>query len=399
MKIRKVKKTVTFPSGFWASGISCGIKKSGKKDMALLAAEKECQAVGMFTTSVLKAAPLKVSQLHLGKSIKKRAVLVTSGNANCATGKRGVQDSIEETKCVSALLGCRKEDVLVLSTGRIGQYLPMEKIRKGIPEAVRQLSSDGGEDFSKAILTTDTFVKMTAYLVGTKNRGYALAGTAKGAGMIRPDMATMLAFVTTDLPISRSLMKSALKEAVQSSFNRITIDGCMSTNDTVFLLSSGRAKHHYVKDKGRDYTVFLNVLKKACRELAEMIILDGEGMTKVIEISVKGAQSHADARKAAEAVGNSNLFKTAVYGRSPNWGRIFASLGSSKIKVAESRLSIKLCGLTFMKKGEPVFIKRSLQKEFKKKRIPVEVDLGMGKFGYRITTVDLTPEYIRINEG
>ena len=399
MKNKKIKGTITLPAGFSASGIASGIKKK-KKDMALLTASKGSVAAAVFTTNHLPAAPLKVSKEHLKKTNKLRSILITSGGANCATGKKGIKNAREEAELVAKVIGCKKEQVVVLSTGKIGIFLPMDKIKKGITQAANALGAKGGKDFSEAILTTDTFPKNSVYKVISGSKSYTIAGTAKGAGMIDPSMATMLGFITTDIQISASLLNEALKEAVSRSFNRINVDGCMSTNDTVIAIASGKSDAPAITKKGKGFQAFCKALESVCRDLSEMIVCDGEGMTKIIDIMVFRAENEIQAKNVAEKIDNSLLFKTAVYGESANWGRIFSSIGSAKANIREEKLVIKMCGLKVMKNGEPVrFSKSQLKKKIKKKNISVWVDLGLGKGEYSCKTVDLTPQYIRINKG
>ena len=384
--------------GFSACGISGGIKAGNKKDMALLEAEKGTVAVGVFTDNKLPAAFIKVDKEHL-KHGSFRGVLVTSGVANAGTGKKGIKDTVEEARLVSEHLGCGSSEILVLATGRIGLFLPMDKIKKGIPLAVKKLSRSGGKDFSRGIMTTDTFPKMTAYSVKTGNKSFRIAGTVKGAGMIMPSMATMLAFVTTDAAVPPALMKKALKEAVDASFNRISVDGCMSTNDTVLLMSSGKADFPPVTG-GKNYRAFCDALKKVCCELSDMIVEDGEGMSKIIDITVKKAASFADAKNIAASIANNALFKCAIFGQTANWGRVFAAVGAANARVSESRLSIAMCGQRVLENGEPAgYSKKRMMNDIKKKTIPVVVDMGLGKGEYRIKTVDLTKEYVEINKG
>ncbi|MCK5708464.1 MAG: bifunctional glutamate N-acetyltransferase/amino-acid acetyltransferase ArgJ [Candidatus Aureabacteria bacterium] len=399
MNIRNVKKHITYPKGFKASGLACGIKKNKNKDLGLLIADKKSIACAVFTKNKFPAPPLKVCKEHL-KNSSFRGVIVTSGIANAGTGKEGFIQSKKETAFVADAVGCKKENILVLATGKIGHLLPLDKIKASIPKAVSSLSLKGGKDFSDAILTTDTFPKTTAYSVGTSNKGFKIAGTVKGAGMIEPDMATMLGFITTDADISLTLMKQALKQAVDYTFNRISVDGCISTNDTVLIASSKQASYPAIKKKGKAYNAFCDALARVCRDLAWMIILDGEGMNKIIEVEVKNASSQKDAKNIAKKIANSNLFKTAMYGESPNWGRIFAAAGATNANIKEDLFSINLCGINVMKKGKPVdFSKSKMNKSIKKKIINVSVDLGIGKEGYSLLTNDLSPKYISINKG
>jgi len=366
------------PLGFKASALSCGIKRSGKPDLALIFSETPAHAAGVFTNNKLFAAPIRVSKAHLKKSGTACAIIVNSGNANSFTGRGGFKDAEKEALYLSKALGIEAKDVLVASTGIIGKRLALDKIKNAIPRLIKALSKAGMYKAARAIMTTDTFAKMASNRLSISGKEVIITGITKGAGMIAPDMATMLCFIITDANIAQRALKAALKEAVDRSFNCITIDGCMSTNDTVLILANGRAANPLIDIGSKSYYAFSSALSALCLSLAKMMVKDGEGATKFIEIRVKGALNNAQAKKAALAIANSSLFKTAIYGENPNWGRIVSAIGSSGVKVKEEDLKVKSSSL-------------------KKKDIYVEADLNIGKGETVVYTSDLTPEYIKIN--
>jgi len=373
----KIYKKTILPLGFMASGISCGIKKSGKPDLALFATKAPAKASGMFTTNKILAAPVILCKNILKKNKAFNAIVVNSGNANCFTGLKGLRDAQDTAVLLAKALGTKKERVLVSSTGIIGKKLPLDKIKHGIPELIDKLSCKGGKAASKAIMTTDTFPKEVTVKFLIKGKPVSICAVAKGAGMISPDMATLLVFILTDANISQGALNRALKESVNNSFNSITIDGCMSTNDSVIILANGMACNNKI-NKGAGFDIFKKALSIASLELAKMIVRDGEGATKFIQIKVSEAKDLKQAKTAALAIANSNLFKTAVYGKNPNFGRIAAAVGASKVDVSEKSLKIKVSSLI-------------------KKNVFVDVSLGRGNSSSVVYTSDLTPEYIKIN--
>lgn len=373
----KIYKKAILPCGFKASGVSCGIKKSGKLDLALLYSSLPAKAAGLFTVNKIPAAPVILCRNFLGKGGLFRAIIVNSGNANCFNGKKGLEDSLTTVSILAKRLGVKKENLLVASTGIIGKRLPLAKIKYALPELVRKLSCKGIKEASEAIMTTDTFLKGVTARVNIAGKPVTICGIAKGAGMISPDMATLLVFILTDFDLSRPLLRNALKEAVDGSFNCITVDGCMSTNDSVILLANGAASGKRPSGK-EGLKLFSKALNLLSLELAKMIVKDAEGATKFIEIKVAGAKDFNQARRAALSIANSSLFKTAVYGENPNFGRIAAAVGASGVKASEKHLEIKVSPL-------------------RKKDITVNVALGAGKANAVVYTSDLTPEYIKIN--
>ncbi|MDH3975874.1 MAG: bifunctional glutamate N-acetyltransferase/amino-acid acetyltransferase ArgJ [Deltaproteobacteria bacterium] len=383
-------------SGFKFSGISAGIKGEGKKDLALIVSDKPLSAAAVFTTSKVKAAPVILDQERIKKGIA-RAVIVNSGNANACTGEQGLEDAKSTAGSVAKSLGISEEDVLLSSTGVIGQRLPVNKIESAVPELVSSLG-EGGETFAEAIMTTDSFPKMHSVTDVIAGKEVTVAGVAKGAGMISPDMATMLAYVMTDADIDSGMLSHALKVATDVSFNCITVDGDMSTNDTVIALASGESGIEIVEGEV-GHLKFLSMMEEVMVELARMIVKDGEGATKLIEVVVRGADRREDARKAAVKIANSPLVKTAFYGEDANWGRIAGALGGSGIVLDESRLDIYFDNVQIVKGG--LFTGEEAEKKatqaMKKDEFSLLIDINLGPHESRIWTCDLTHDYIRIN--
>ena len=333
MKIEIIKdKGVTYPDGFLSAGINCGIKEN-EFDLGILICESDCITSAVFTTNKIKAAPVKVSIESMKRSFIKRGVIVNSGNANCATGSKGISDAIDMVKEASRVFSISEDKILVCSTGVIGVYLPIEKILAGIPKLREKLKRED-VDFSKAIMTTDRFPKRVAARLDDV---FKIGACAKGAGMIHPKMATMLAFITVDVEIEKDALDEFLKEAVNKSFNRISVDGDTSTNDTVMIFSKiGK------KLDSKYYPEFREALTQVCMELARMMVADGEGATKVAKVVVKGAINDKDAETIARSIANSLLFKTALFGEDPNWGRIIAAIGYSGGEAIEELIDIYL---------------------------------------------------------
>ncbi|MFA5361960.1 MAG: bifunctional glutamate N-acetyltransferase/amino-acid acetyltransferase ArgJ [Candidatus Omnitrophota bacterium] len=373
----KIIKKAILPKGFKANGSASGIKKSGKLDLALIYTDVPAIAAGKFTCNKVQAAPLKVNKLHLKKNKLFRAILANSGNANCFTGRQGFPDAVRSAAVLGRALGVKKEAILVASTGIIGKRLPIGMIEKAVPGLVRGLSAQGIAKAQKAIMTTDVFAKEVTAVFDAGGVPVTVCGIAKGAGMIAPHMATMLCFVMTDALISPGALRTALDGAVEDSFNCITVDGCMSTNDNVIVLANGAAGNPCIRT-GSHGAPFFKALRAVCLELAMMMVRDGEGATKFIRITVRQGRTAKESRQVALAIANSNLFKTAVYGENPNFGRIVAAAGASGIEVNEEDLRVKLGPLN-------------------RRDIEVDVSLGRGRAGATVYTSDLTPEYIKIN--
>jgi glutamate N-acetyltransferase/amino-acid N-acetyltransferase len=393
-KLRKIDGGVCAPKGFVASAASAGIKYPAgtRDDMALVASLTPCMAAATFTTNKVKAAPVLVSAEHL-KSKAARAVILNSGNANACTGPAGVADSKATATAIAVALGAKPEEILVCSTGRIGVPLPIEKMVAKTQELVAKLDPKSSNAAAKAIMTSDTVSKEAAREFVSGGRKFRVGGLAKGAGMIDPNMATMLCVVTTDAALTRAELRSMLRLSVERSFNRITIDGDMSTNDTVILLSSGAQGRPELED-------FQAALDAVTLDLAMKIVLDGEGVSRFIEVQVRGAESVKDARLAAEAIANSTLTKCAWAGGDPNWGRILDAVGYSGAAMDPDTTDIDYDKVPAVRGGMPAktpFAK--LQAVAAKKAFKVTVDLHVGSASYTVFTTDLTEEYVKLNLG
>ena len=401
MKVKKfsiVKQgSVTTPLGFVSCGISAGIKKQRKSDLALIVSEVSALAAGTFTTNQVKAAPVRVSREHL-KAENARAILANSGNANACTGVQGIGDAKEMTNLAAMMLGCRETEVFICSTGRIGRLLPMEKVRRGISRAVKSLNREGGHTTAKAIMTSDSVEKELAVRFKIGNKTIHIGGCAKGAGMIDPNMATMLAFITTDAAIDRKTLTRCLHNAVEQSFNRICVDGDMSTNDTVLILANGLAKNPMLKSYHPELDLFQSALNFVTRELAKKIVLDGEGVTKFVTIAVKGAANAREAKAVADAISHSCLVKTAWAGSDPNWGRLMAALGYSSAKIREELVDIYYDGLLVVRNGKQTnFPTAKLKRIVSKPSFQITIHLHLGEAEHMIYTSDLTEAYVQLN--
>jgi len=373
----KIYKKAILPKGFKASGISCGIKKSGKLDLALFYSNLPAHAACLFTINKIPAAPVILCKSLLKKNNVFKAIIANSGNANCFNGTNGLKDAQATAMALAKTLDIKKESILVSSTGIIGRRLPVEKIKSGLLNLVRNLSYRGIDSAKKAIMTTDTFSKELSVNFKIKGKAISICGVAKGAGMIAPDMATLLVFILTDANIAKDILKKSLRSSVGKSFNSITVDGCMSTNDSVICLANSAAGNVRITNS-KDAQLFNQALDVVCIELAKLIVRDAEGASKFIQIKITKAKNPNQARKAALAIANSNLFKTAIYGENPNFGRIIAAIGASGVNVVEKDLKMKVSSLN-------------------KKDIFVDVDLSQGSSSAIVYTSDLTPRYIKIN--
>ena len=384
--------------GFLFSGISAGIKKDGKRDLGLIYSEVPAQVAGLFTTNAVKAAPVQLDRKRVKKGLC-RAIIVNSGNANACTGSLGLRDATKVTSLVAKRLGIDEQLVFPSSTGVIGSRLPMNRIEEGIPRLVDQLSPGGWMNTVEAIMTTDTFPKVEVATCRIKGREVKLCGMVKGAGMIRPNLATMLSFLVTDARIEAPLLQRMLKKAAEMSYNRITIDGETSTNDTVLLLANGRTDHATLNRMDRDAEVFQSMLSKVCQGLAQSVVKDGEGATKFVEILIRGAQNDEDAREAAYAVAHSPLVKTAFFGEDANWGRILCALGHSGVSIDPNRIDVFFDRAPVVKRGMGVGIQaeKKASRILKKRSFKVTVDLHRGKSQCSVFTTDLSLDYVKIN--
>lgn len=383
--------------GFKYAGIAAGIKKNGNKDLAVIYSGKELVAAGVFTTCSLKAASVVIDRERL-KAGTASAVIINSGNANACTGEEGHKNALTTAKVLAEKLGLPEEEVLMSSTGVIGEQLPMDKIIAAIPLLVGALDENALSDAAEAIMTTDQFPKTCSRSVRIEGKEVTVTGLAKGAGMISPNMATMLAYVMTDANVDAETLQHTLEVAANVSFNSITVDGDMSTNDTVIALASAESGVD-IKVGTTAFEPFLSAMKDVMTELAKMIVRDGEGATKLIEIRVKGAETEEEAKKAACKIANSPLVKTAFFGEDANWGRIAAAVGGAGITLDESRLGIAFDDVQIVKNG--LFLGREAEvratERMKAKEIRLTVDINLGACDATVWTCDLTHDYIRIN--
>jgi glutamate N-acetyltransferase/amino-acid N-acetyltransferase len=384
--------------GFLFSGISAGIKKDRKRDLGLIYSEVPAQVAGLFTTNAVKAAPV---QLNLKRIIQGlcQAVVVNGGNANACTGDQGLRDAQTICSWVARGLGIEEKLVFTASTGVIGVNLPIRKIEEGIPQLITALSPGGWMKAVEAIMTTDTFPKVEVATCRIKGKKVKLCGMVKGAGMIRPDLATMLSFLVTDANVKSSLLQRMLKKAVEKSYNRITVDGENSTNDTVLLLANGKAAHPSLSHKDRDGEVFQFMLSEVCQNLAKSVVKDGEGATKFIEVLIQGAKNQEDAKRAAYAVAHSPLVKTAFFGEDANWGRILCALGHSGAQINPNRIDVFFDRVPVVKNGMGTGprLEEKAGQILKKKSFKVAIDLHQGKSQFSVFTTDLSIDYVKIN--
>lgn len=401
MPYSEISGGVTAPIGFLAGSAFCGIKASnpGKPDIALLYSPQPTLAAATFTTNKVKAAPVRVSAVNL-RSADVRAIIANSGNANACTGVGGLETAKRMTRAAAAALGLKERQVLVCSTGRIGVPLPIEKMEATIAEMPGVLSKDGSTAAAEAIMTSDTFSKSIAVEFEIDGKKVRIGGIAKGAGMIDPNMATMLCFITTDAAIDKKLLQNALSVSVEQSFNRITIDGDMSTNDTVIMLANGLAGNAPLQANKPAFARFQRALDHVTRNLARLIVEDGEGVTKFVEVHVNGASSYTDARRAAEAVAKSTLTKCAWFGGDPNWGRIMDAIGYSGVKMREELIDIYYDGVIAVKGGMASATPFSkLQEIVAGKKFRITIDLHLGSSEYTVYTTDLSTDYVKLNMG
>ena len=383
--------------GFQASGIAAGIKEDGRKDLALLYSEVPAKAAGVFTTNIFKAAPVVLDMERI-KSGTSRAVIVNSGNANAATGDEGYQDAVKMARFCAGALSIDESQVLVASTGVIGRKLPIDKVAGSVSKLAKGLSPGGIPGAAEAIMTTDRYPKIRYREGAVGGSDICVCGIAKGAGMIEPGMATLLSFILTDADIDDQAMKRALREAADQSFNAISVDGCMSTNDTVLLLANGLAGNRKIRTSTRDFTVFAGMLADVMTELAKMIVRDGEGATKLIEIVVEGARTAAEAKAVAYQIARSNLVKTAFYGGDPNWGRIISAAGAAGVALDAGAVELTFDGLPLFRQGQGISDHlKELAEVMKKEQIRVVLKLGLGAKSFRVYSSDLTLDYVKIN--
>lgn len=404
---------VTSARGFTAAGVHAGFRANPNRlDLALVVADEPCPTAGVFTRNAFAAAPVRRSRRILDGAVEgesygiARAVVVNSGNANAATGDAGMAAAEEAAHIVADEIGCPADEVIVSSTGVIGVQLPMEPFRTGVPQVAKRLSHAGGEDAAHAIMTTDTVTKQCAVRFSGDGIGYpgctfTVGGMAKGSGMIMPDMATMIAVITTDIPCKPRDLRAALKRAADASFNRVTVDSDTSTNDMCILMASGAAALHGAdpcEPEDDAFAAFEEALSAVCTYLARQMAKDGEGATKLVDVCVGGAATEADALAAARTVANSPLVKTAIAGRDANWGRIAAALGRSGAAFSQEDVSISIMGIPVCEDGLALaFDEDEALARFEDPEIRIQVDLGAGQAQATVWTCDLTHDYITIN--
>ena len=393
--------TVSKVQGFKAQGLSAGIKKNGNADLALIYSPVKCVSAVVYTTNKVTAAPIQVTREHLQDGFL-QAVIVNSGNANACTGEQGYNDAKEMCKVVAKELDICEELVAVSSTGVIGVALPISKILTAVPKLVSELASDGGNAACEAIMTTDTFAKKVYIEKEISGKKVAIGGMAKGSGMIHPNMATMLGFLTTDVQITPELLQQALKKATEVSFNMVSVDGDTSTNDMALIMANGLADNALIAEQGEDYFSFLELLTEACIALAKMMAKDGEGASKLLEVRVKQAATYADAKLAALAVIKSSLVKSALFGEDANWGRILAAVGYSGCEFVPEKTDIWLSSaageIQTAKNGAGlVFDEDKAKKILQDNEVSFIIDLNNGKEQAAAWGCDLTYDYVKIN--
>jgi len=396
--LKQITEGIVAPKGYKAAGVKAGIKKSGKEDLALIFSEVPAAAAAVFTTNAMAAAPVIISRETVKKG-KASAAVVNAGCANACTGVQGLQDAKEMAAITAETLGVPAEEVIVASTGVIGVNLPMDKVRKGIKQAAAELSADNHKSPQLAIMTTDTFPKTVAVEFELGGVPVRIAGIAKGSGMIHPNMATMLCFITSDAAITPPLLDRALRQAIGVSFNMISVDGDTSTNDMVSVMANGLAGNPVIEDAASpEYNNFAVALREVCICLAKQVARDGEGATKFIEIHVTGAADFADAKKAAMAIAKSPLVKTAFFGEDPNWGRILCAAGYSEAKLDSNKISLTLGNIPVVANGLGTHADEgALRKVMAQHDIQVTVDLAVGQAEATVWTCDFSYEYVKIN--
>ena len=393
----EMKTGITAPKGFKSAGIHCGIKKS-KKDLALILSETPAVAAGVFTLNKVQAAPVLICKKRLNDGNKFRAIIVNSGNANACTGEKGYADAVAMAEKTAIVIGVNPEEIFVSSTGVIGEYLPMEKLLNGIENIVDYLSDEDSQFAAEAIMTTDTFVKSESVTFLINGKEVSIGGIAKGSGMIHPNMATMLAFVTTDATIEKETFQKVLKEVTDKTFNRIVVDGDTSTNDMVIALANGQSGIDSIIPGTEAYNTFTENLHKILKKLSIDIVRDGEGATKLVEITVEGADNDSDAENAARTVALSPLVKTAIHGEDANWGRIIAAVGYSGIDFDPAKFEIIINCTPVLKQNYTVTLPiEEANKTLKPKEIKIRIKLNCGIGKATCWTCDFSEEYVKIN--
>ena len=390
----KILKTLQVP-GFVAGGLACGLKKKGVPDLTLIVSATPAVAAGVFTLNRVVSPTVTLSRQTLQSAKTIRAIVVNSGNANACTGPQGMKDCRSITAAVGQALDISAKEILIAATGIIGVPLPVEKIERGIPKLTKSLSANGWASAGQGILTTDLVTKTACVSYGK----VVIGGIAKGSGMIQPNMATMLAFLTSNIVTDKRTLQRALQTAVDRTFNRITVDGETSTNDMVLLLANGRAKNTPVKTGSKGYNDFVNALTEVCKTLAFKVVQDGEGATKFVTVQVKGARTARQAEQVGRSVANSKLVQTALFGRDPNWGRIICAIGYAGVPLNPDKIDIAINRMKLVKNGAPVkgLSTSRLKQVMQKQAIVLQVHLHGGKAAAEVYGCDLSYDYVRIN--
>ena len=395
--IKKDTQGVTFAKGFTAAGVKAGIKKSGNLDVAVIYTKTQAVVAGTFTQNKVAAAPVYVSKEVVATGTA-HAIVANAGCANACTGQQGLDDAHKMAQIAADELGVNADDVIVGSTGVIGVNLPMDKLEAGIKDAVANLSADGSGNAGRAIITTDTHSKSVTCEFELSGKTVRMGAIAKGSGMIRPNMATMLCYITTDIAIDQALLQKAVSGCVEKSFNMISVDGDMSTNDMVIVLANGEANNAKITEENADYQIFFDKLMMLCTELAKQIAADGEGASKFLTINVKGAKSFADAKTVGMAIANSPLVKTAFFGEDPNWGRVICAVGYSGADMVPEKTVVKFGGITIFANGTgATYDEKALAHVMKEKDIVIDIELNMGQEDATVWSCDLSYEYVKIN--
>lgn len=395
--IKKDTQGVTFAKGFTAAGVKAGIKKSGNLDVAVIYTKTQAVVAGTFTQNKVAAAPVYVSKEVVATGTA-HAIVANAGCANACTGQQGLDDAHKMAQIAADELGVNADDVIVGSTGVIGVNLPMDKLEAGIKDAVANLSADGSDNAGRAIITTDTHSKSVTCEFELSGKTVRMGAIAKGSGMIRPNMATMLCYITTDIAIDQALLQKAISGCVEKSFNMISVDGDMSTNDMVIVLANGEANNTKITEENADYQIFFDKLMMLCTELAKQIAADGEGASKFLTINVKGAKSFADAKTVGMAIANSPLVKTAFFGEDPNWGRVICAVGYSGADMVPEKTVVKFGGITIFANGTgATYDEKALAHVMKEKDIVIDIELNMGQEDATVWSCDLSYEYVKIN--
>ena len=395
--IKKDTQGVTFAKGFTAAGVKAGIKKSGNLDVAVIYTKTQAVVAGTFTQNKVAAAPVYVSKEVVATGTA-HAIVANAGCANACTGQQGLDDAHKMAQIAADELGVNADDVIVGSTGVIGVNLPMDKLEAGIKDAVANLSADGSGNAGRAIITTDTHSKSVTCEFELSGKTVRMGAIAKGSGMIRPNMATMLCYITTDIAIDQALLQKAVSGCVEKSFNMISVDGDMSTDDMVIVLANGEANNAKITEENADYQIFFDKLMMLCTELAKQIAADGEGASKFLTINVKGAKSFADAKTVGMAIANSPLVKTAFFGEDPNWGRVICAVGYSGADMVPEKTVVKFGGITIFANGTgATYDEKALAHVMKEKDIVIDIELNMGQEDATVWSCDLSYEYVKIN--